>query len=448
MPCRESLITELLEDTARARRRRLHITAAMDFRLLALQTVDDKIDRNLRALSVFGQDAIQAAEQAIAASDHAPTTDALIHVAAACAVQAATPQADDEMLVRWFERFGATHRTALRDAWWFYPLDRASAARHPARVDALLRSTHEPACSLGVELAGRCGMQTCLPLIVPIAATANEGQLLRASELALCRLGQPPDDLAARIQRRGSGTAEDLLHALRLIAASGRLDLAQAEGYLRCASMPHPALQRLGWCLATLCDPVQAHQQADERAAMAPDLRLQVLALAGFPQTLIAVAREVTAQPGPATAPQMDALTVLLGNVPMQVRTTDVSPEEREKALRLRVLQVFRDAHIAVTNEAKTCAWEAGLMLAEPDPAHHRRLRFGRAVRSQEAGGVALLPPVQQLGSLMRQALYIEQSVQAHRPVGASLSAYASTRHQMHVIGLSEWLGEAHAEAR
>lgn len=443
MPRREQLIAELLEDTARARRRRLHITGAMDFRLLALQTVDDKIDRNLRALSVFGQDALQAAEQAIAASDHAPTTNALIHVAAACAVQTAAPQDDAVLLAQWFERYGAAHRTALRDAWWFYPLDRASAARHPARVAALLRSTHEPARTLGIELAGRCGMQACLPLISPIAGAAPDGPPLRASELALCRLGQAPVDLAARIQRRSGGAAEDLLHALRLIAASGHLDLAQVEGYLRCAHMPHPALQRLGWCLATLCDPVQAHHRAEAHATMDPGLRLQVLALAGFPHALIAVAREVTTQLGPATAPQMDALSVLLGDVPMQVRANDVSPQEREQAVRLRVLQVFRDAHIAVTNDAKTCAWEAARMLAEPDPAHNRRLRFGRAARPREDGGAALQAPVQQLGSLMRQALYIEQSVQARQPVGAGLSAYASTRHQMHVIGLSEWLGEA-----
>lgn len=441
MPSRDQLIAELLEETVRARRRRLHITGTMDFRLLALQTVDRKIDRNVRALSVFGQHTLEALDNGLSACTPGPALDALVHVAAACSMEMHGHARADDMAVRWFSRY-EHHRTAFRDAWWFFPQSRQGDAARIARTAALLASNAEPMHILGVELAGRCGIAAHVPRITALATELPDGPLLRACELALCRLNHPPADLPARIHRRGTGDADALLHALRLVATSGRLDLIPTPGYLQCARMQHPALQRLAWCLATLADPVQAHRLALEDATLDDGMRWRVLALAGFPEGLVRLARSVLQQASESTPAQLDALWTFLGEVPAEVRDKTAPPEIREQALRLAVLQALRNAHVGVTNQARHAEWTPEAMLAATDPGRSRRLRFGRALLRREDGGAALGSAVLQLTTLMRQALYIEQSVQSKKAVGAGLSAYAPSRQQVWVIGLSSWMAE------
>lgn len=442
MPSRDQLIAELLEETVRARRRRLHITGTMDFRLLALQTVDRKIDRNVRALSVFGQHTLEALDNELSACAPGPALDALVHVAAACGMEMHGHARADDMGARWFSRYGEHHRTAFRDAWWFFPQSRQGDAARIARTAALLASNAESIQNLGVELAGRCGIAASAPRVAALATELPDGTLLRACELALCRLNHPPSDLPARIHRRGTGDADALLHALRLVATSGRLDLVPMPGYLQCTRMQHPALQRLAWCLATLGDPVQAHRLALEDATLDDGMRWRVLALAGFPEGLIHLGRSVLQQPSEPTPAQLDALWTFLGDVPAEVRDKTAPPEIREQALRLAVLQTLRNAHVGVTNQARHADWTPEAMLAGAPPGQSRRLRFGHALRRQEDGGAALGSAVLQLTTLMRQALYIEQSVQSKKAVGAGLSAYAPSRHQVQVIGLSSWIAE------
>lgn len=442
MPSRDQLIAELLEETVRARRRRLHITGTMDFRLLALQTVDRKIDRNVRALSVFGQHTLEALDRELSACVPGPALDALVHVAAACSMEMHGHARADAMAERWFSRYGGHHRTAFRDAWWFFPQSRQGDAARIARTAALLTSNAESIQTLGVELAGRCGIAATAPRIAALAAELPDGPLLRACELALCRLNHPPADLPARVHRRGTGDADALLHALRLVATSGRLDLIPTSGYLQCARMQHPALQRLAWCLATLSDPVQAHRLALEDAALDEGMRWRVLALAGFPEGLVHLGRSVLQQVSEPTPAQLDALWTFLGEVPAEVRDKTAPPEIREQALRLALLQTLRNAHVGVTNQARHAEWTPEAMLAATEPGQSRRLRFGRALLRREDGGAALGPAVLQLTTLMRQALYIEQAVQSKKAVGAGLSAYAPSRHQVQVIGLSSWMAE------
>lgn len=440
MPSRDQLIAELLEETVRARRRRLHITGTMDFRLLALQTVDRKIDRNVRALSVFGDTTLEALDRELSACVPGPALDALVHVAAACSMEMHGHARADDMAARWFSRYGGHHRTAFRDAWWFFPQSRQGDAARIARTAALLTSNAESIQTLGVELAGRCGIAATAPRIAALATELPDAPLLRACELALCRLNRPPADLPARVHRRGTGDADALLHALRLVATSGRLDLIPTSGYLQCARMQHPALQRLAWCLATLSDPVQAHRLVLEDAALDEGVRWRVLALAGFPEGLVHLGRSVLQQVSEPTPAQLDALWTFLGEVPAEVRDKTAPPEIREQALRLAVLQTLRNAHVGVTNQARHAEWTPEAMLAATDLGQSRRLRFGRALLRHEDGGAALGSAVLQLTTPMRQALYIEQSVQSKKAVGAGLSAYAPSRHQVQVIGLSSWI--------
>ena len=448
MPSREKLIDELLDETVRARRRRLNITRALDVRLLGLKTVDSKLDRNIRALAVFGSAALDAASQKLAGLTHAPTVDALVHVIAACGAQAASTANHQVLLERLVDVYGNKHRSALRDAWWFYPMSRRAFDRHLQRISNMLQSGQVSHQLMATELAGRLGMNSCSQRIAEMVDNAPDGILHRSGELALCRMGTAPDSLPKRVQSLMRGSADDVLHALRLIAGSGLLEGASIDEFLSRAQSPEPVLSRLAWCLATICNPGAAHDAAINNSSMDPDLRMRVLAMAGFPSGLIAVVRSVTDQLTPATPAQLDAMATLLGDVPMEVNAKPIDPAKREEALRTAVLRAFRTAHIPVRNEAKECEWSAQAMLAEPQGPqglHNRRLRYGAAMRPKESGGVALDTSVLQMSSLMRQALYIEQSVQAGRPVGAGLSAYASSRYQLDVIGISHWLGQAQA---
>ena len=444
MPSRAKLIDELLDETVRARRRRLNVTGTADVRLLGLKTVDFKIDRNIRALAIFDGDSLNAGVDQLTRTTHPPTVDALVHVLAACAVQATNTSKRKGLLERLVDKYGDQHRSALRDAWWFYPMSRSAFDVHSQSIAGMLQSSQPDHRLMAMELAGRLGMTHCAPQIFDFAASTSDGHAHRSGELALCRMGLVSETFEGRIQDLMQGPEMDVIHALRLMASSGRLGGASIEQLISWAQSAGRSDSRLAWCLATLKNPVAAHEAVIDNQAMDPDLRIRILALAGFPSGLIAVVRSVTEQALPATPAQIDALTTFLGAVPMEVNAEPMDVTQRDEALRTAVLTAFRTAHVAVRNEAKVCEWTTQAMLAEPETAHSthtKRLRYGTAIRPPENGGVVLHTSVLQMGPLMRQALYIDQSVQAGRPIGAGLSAYASARHQLDVIGVSHWLG-------
>jgi len=444
MPSRAKLIDELLDETVRARRRRLNVTGSPHVRLLGLKTVDFKIDRNIRALAVFDSDSLDAGVNQLTQMTHAPAVDALVHVVAACAVQALSTSRRKGLLELLFERYGGQHRSALRDAWWFYPMNRSVFDLHSQAIVDMMQSSQSDHKLMAVELAGRLGMTHCASQIAHWVAATSDGHAHRIGELALCRMGSVSETLPSRIEQLISGTGPDLMHALRLMAISGRLEGASSDQLISWAQSAKHDVSRLAWCLATIKNPVAAHCAVINNNAMDPDLRIRILALAGLPSGLIAVVRSVTEQALPVTPAQIDALTTFLGGVPMELNAKPMDVTQRDEALRTAVLTAFRMAHVPVRNEAKVCEWTPQAMLAEPDTAHSvrsRRLRYGVGMRLPENGGVVLHPSVLQMGALMRQALYVDQSVQAGRPIGAGLSAYASARHQLDVIGISHWLG-------
>ncbi|RZJ14158.1 MAG: hypothetical protein EON50_07110 [Acidovorax sp.] len=444
MPSRAKLIDELLDETVRARRRRLNVTGTSDVRLLGLKTVDFKIDRNIRALAIFHSDSLDAGVNQLTRMTHAPTVHALVHVVAACAVQSVSTSRRKGLLELLFERYGGQHRSALRDAWWFYPMGRSAFDLHSQGIADMLQSSQSDRKLMAMELAGRLGMTHCASRIADWVAATSDGPGHRIGELALCRMGLVSETLPGRIEQLIRGSEPDVMHAFRLMASSGRLESASSDQLISWAQSAKHDVSRLAWCLATIKNPVAAHDAVINNNAMDPDLRIRILALAGFPGGLIAVVRSVTEQALPATPAQIDALTTFLGGVPMELNAKPMDATQRDEALRTAVLAAFRVAHIPVRNEAKVCEWTPHAMLAEPDTAHSarsRRLRYGAAMRLPENGGVVLHTSVLQMGALMRQALYIDQSVQAGRPIGAGLSAYASARHQLDVIGVSHWLG-------
>ena len=322
----------------------------------------------------------------------------------------------------------------MRDALWFFPAGHGPFDLRTDHVAALLDARDECVQLLGIELAGRLGVLASVPRLGRWAQENGDGPRQRAGELALSRLGLTLPTQAGRVQALSQGSPEDLLHALRLIAATGQTNLLPFASYLQHAGSTDAATARLAWCLATLADPAAAHAAAHafaHAAAMAPagldaDLRHRVLALAGYPQGLIAIVGGLV-------------------RIPMEVNALPIDLAERERALRQAVLAAFRAAHVGVTNDADRCAWEPAAMLAEPDPRKSPRLRFGRGLAQAEPRRVALGAALHLMTPWMCRALYIEQSAQAKRAFARDLSAYANARTQLDAIGMSGWLEDAAA---
>jgi hypothetical protein len=441
MPSRWSLLQELLDESVRARRRRLRITTQREARLLALGTVDAKLERNLRAMAVFQEEALEVCSAHLAGCHHPQEIDALVHATAACAVQLRDPTARDRRLAAWLEIHIGNHRTALRDALWFHPSGIGSISPVPEHVAALLDSPCKEIRLLGIELAGRLDDRSSQPRLTAWMRDARDDeQACRAIELALCRLGHPPKGMARRVRGLIHGSAEDQLHALRMIALSGQAPLLPAEAYLHLAATSHPTLASLAWCLSAIADPIAAHDLAMARDDLDADLRTRVLALAGFPQGSIAVLTHILTSHHPATPAQLDALACFLGAIPMEMQAHSVDAGQRETAAREALLRVFRAAHVPIHNDADRCAWAAEAIVSEGDLRRLPRLRFGHALPTAPRR-VALSAALHRMTPSMCQALYLEQAALAGTAFAHGLSWYAAARVQMNAIGLSERLG-------
>jgi hypothetical protein len=94
--------------------------------------------------------------------------------------------------------------------------------------------------------------------------------------------------------------------------------------------------------------------------------------------------------------------------VPAQARTQPNVQVDKSKALLALVLQVCRQAHIAVKNDADLAAWRVEDILAKPADAAQLRVREGqRITKDVPSFGPSLL----RVTHALRQWLYVERAV-------------------------------------
>lgn len=443
MPSAQDLIRELLDESVRARRRRLWLSSTRDCTLYALKPVDATLDRNIQALASFGPEALQACNQKIKASAGSRADeDAAVHLLCAVAVQLPDGDQRNRDLQAFMAQYLANHAIAIRDALWFYPVGLNEFDIRHHHVVALLADANPAIQRLAIDILGRRGARTLAPLLRQrhLAIGTGEHALRPTYELALARLGfglPTAIDRIPRIHQLLAGSPQDRKHALALIAASGQTGALTSEQYLEMARTSDAEQQRLALCLATLVDPLVCAQAISRETTIDPALRTRIMALAGWIPGLIRNIQSLTAQTGPSSAENDDMLLTVLGHVPAAAKTTVIDTVAREQQLRDAVLRCLRQCHVNVHNDADTCPWETQRLLAPEALEQPVRVRHGNRFG---AGGSIPTEIASRMSSDMRQLLYWEQAGAAQAPYGFDLSPYANARLQYTVLQASEWL--------
>lgn len=437
MPTASQLIQDLLAQTVRARQRRLFMTAADRTTLQALCSVDDMIDRNIRALSVFGTEAVDAAFRGFKATQQPAEQNAFVHVLCAIVVQMPDGPKRARMLHNCVTMYLAKHRVAVRDAFWFFPTGHSLFDARDSHLRLALESDDPVFYWLGVELVGRTGNAALAKLLpgrhpVHVAAKTME----RSTQMALASAGVGLPLTQQAIQRLLAGDDRAQTHALRLIAVTGQVGVLPLRQVLALTASAHPVVQRLAWTLASLTMPRETQQHALAQTALPAAIRTRVLALTGYADGLIESIAAVVSSTSPIEGPDKDLMLLCLGQVPMEATTSTIDAPAREKALRELMLQVLRDSHIGVTNEADQGPWTAQHMLADEDKVAQVRIRGGQRKPAQGR----LAPSLMGMTAVMRQALYIEHAV--HYQSALALSAYDTARRQRAALGVSQGLRE------
>lgn len=438
MPSAQQLIGELLDESLRARLRRLHVTGRTECTLYALKAVDAKLDRNVLALASFGDDALNALEAKVNESQ-GPMRDAAVHLLCAVATQMPAGSARDQALLQIVQRHQVQHELAVRDALWFFPVGLLEFEIRQDHVDLLLRQS-DPMLQLFGVWAGflRGALQAAVWASdylshFPPGSQASEAALRRCCELALASLGAELPD-ADRCQKLLEGSAADRRHALDLLAASGRAATQlTVQQCLQLAQTDDPALQRQAWFVASAIDPRACATAAHRAEQLGDEWRVLLDALGGSPESLVRTAASLCAAEEPPSPECSDALHLLLGHVPVAARQTPVDSPLRESQVRSDVLHLLRRAHINVNNQAHVCAWDESQVLATEALNAGVRLRYGHRLVGSQVPGI----PVEiasRLSAVVRQTLYWEQARARSSPFGRGLSAYANARMQYLVL--------------
>lgn len=446
MPSAHQLIAELIDESIRARQRRLHVTGSTECTLYALKAVDAKLDNNIRALASFGSDALTACEARVDASQGV-RRDAAVHLHCAVAVQSADHPSTNQLLLQLVRRHHEQHTLAVRDALWFFPAGATDFDIRHGHIDLLLGQS-DPTLQLFGVWAGllRGALQAAAWATDHLSPIEHDPQssddaLRRCCELALANLAAelPPDE---RCRWLLGGNVADRRHALDLLASSGKA--AQhlgVDGCLTMAECADAALQRQAWFTASSMDPVACAAAARRSQTLSDEWRTSLLALGGAPEDLIRIVAAVCANDQPPRPECSDALHLMLGHVPVAVRQTPIDRLLRESQLRSDVLHAFRRAHVNVQNQADECAWDPSLWLAPESLNSRVRLRYGQRLVDRQVIG---LPAeiASRLSAMVRQALYWEQARAEHTSFGRGLSAYAHARMQYLALDAAEFRHE------
>ncbi|MDQ1835218.1 hypothetical protein [Massilia scottii] len=384
--------------------------------LNALRVTDESLDRQVQTAALYGQAALDQLDMRI--SELAgPAQEAAVFVRIAVAIQMRTDDLGD---------LASKHVTeftrAVREACWFYPVPNGLFNDDCSHVPALFEhgAAFTPLRLLAIELAGLRDVQSMLPQIKELVTEpASES----VATLALTRLGAATaamHSLAADCVT--SGIDERCYAAMALIACDPRI---ADDGLLELALNLDPIIADQAWAIATSRDPRSAVDHAAARRDMPPAQRARIMAMAGYPDSIINACAEIAETEGEVTVSQADLLELTLGSIPVEARCVPNSKAEKSRALRTLVLRVFREAHIGLRNDADIDGWQVDSILAHPTQAKQVRLRDGRVLSLK-------VPPlgraIQEVSHPLRQWLYIERATTAQRVF--SLSAFDVARRQ------------------
>ncbi len=427
LPPIAGLLDDLVDQAIRVRRRRTMIADAPGQTLAALRTMDDTLDRSVKALRIYGDDAVHAL-QARQQQSEADVREAVAFLRVALAVQA---EAADQAGVA--AGLVESHPRAVHEALWFFPAPITPLAERNGHVLPLLDAAEAGAfpLPLALQLAGQRDVRAAAPAI----ERQRSGPARAAAEYAWAAIGRA-DEGTRRFVEQGlaSGDIVQVAAALEVLAVVPTL--AQAPALRACTAEQPPQAVDAAWCLRACLSPQEMLDLARQRQDMPLQMQARVLAMSGDIAAIIELCGALVDSGAPAGPQHADPLLLVLGDLPAECSDTAATAQDRSRALRKLVLRVCRQAHIGVRNDADQAPWVPEAMLHDLAQARSVRLRHGQRMPALPPLDAAVL----HLTHGLRQWLYIERALLARHPL--SLSAWDVSRRQLLALGVAEVVDE------
>jgi hypothetical protein len=438
LPPLPGLLEDLLDQGIRARQRRVMVMDHPGQTLAALKVMDAAIDRAIVAASLYGPQALRELDLRVAQSD-GDKKAAAVFLRIALAVQMQTADVNDWVLRHALsnERAGnLTHEMmeAVVDALRFSPVPKSPTADNSTHLAWLfvVAKDHPDLTPLALKLVGerdvrslRKGVEACLaqPALAPWAHYA-----LACMGLAGDRTRQFVDAAL------NSGDAAQLEAALRVCAVDSRLATDRA---LELGLHAPQSSADIAWGILACRYPRRVYDYAMALPELAVATKVRLVALTGFMDGAVALCGELAQRDGRITPAEADVLELVFGHVPVEARTDPNDRAAKSKALRALVLQVCRQAHIAVKNDADQAPWDVQQILADPAQTVKLRVRDGQRITQDVP---TLGAHVLRVTHGLRQWLYLERGVYGQHAF--SLSAHDVSRRQELALMVADFVDE------
>jgi hypothetical protein len=418
------LLEALIDQGLRARQRRNFTADHPAQNLAALSVPDAAIDRALQAATLYGTEAIPLLDQRIAKASGG-AKDAAVFLRIAFAVQ--TGEADMIDLVA---HYWADHPRDVHEALRFFPVPHNRLQDDASHIITLFEQARQnnALASLAIRLAGERDVKPLRKAIEPLIENPD---MAADAHFALACMGGASVSQTSFVQQcLQSDDPAKISEGLQVCAVDTRLaddhDLKHAIDV-----MAHEA--DIAWAILACRYPRQTLLYAMSDDELNPALKVRLAALAGYPDWVVALCAELAEREGCITPAEADVLNLALGTVPVEARSDPNDQTAKSRALRQLLLQVFRQAHIPVKNDADCCPWQPALILADPEQAASIRLRNGkRMTHALPALGQTVLRVTHGL----RQWLFIERALLGQHAL--ALSAYDVSRRQELAMMITE----------
>ncbi len=447
------LLDDLVDQAIRARQRRVMVAEHPGQTLAALKVMDAAIDRALLALPLYGQDAARALDERIA-QHSGDKAAAAVFVRISLAVQMQTADTNELVLRHSLakerdQQLTAHLMSAVMDALRFSPVPKSLTADDSAHLVTffVFAKTQPDLLPLALKLVGERDVQSLRKgveaIVASTAAAASASSapstLLPWAHYALACLGHAGE---ATRQYVAAGLHSDdptrMQDALRVCAVDTRLasDTALERGLRAGADEAAVA-----WSILACRYPRRVYDYAMSLPQLAAEIKVRLVAITGFMDGAIALCAELAEREGRITPAEADVLELVMGHVPVEARVEPNDRAAKSRALRGLVLQVCRQAHIAVTNDADRVAWRAQDILADLASVKALRVREGlRITADVPPFGASLLRVTHGL----RQWLYVERAVYGRHAF--ALSALDVSRRQELAWMVADFVDEMRTE--
>lgn len=423
LPRHERAFDDLIDRCLRAYQRRVLVADHPGQTLNALRVVDQEIDRDIQAAHLYGEPLRRLLDERL--STALPGQKAsIVFMRTALAVQGATPVDELITLIR---RGVLDQQRAVHDALRFFPVLPGMLSDHTQHIEALLQATprYPELLPLALQLVGERDVKKALPFA---QAQTQELEAPGWAHYALACLGQAKA-ATREYAELGLSSGNSLLidDALRIYAVHP--GLAQHE-WLSLAPRIGSRQHGIAWALSALSQPRATHDQITQFSsdALPDDIAHRLLAITGYVDGLIRFCHTACAMDGPLTADQSDVVLMVLGQLPLQARCQPNDPAAKHQSLRQLFIEVCRQSHIALRNDADIAAWEIEQLLANPAQDGMIRLREGHRFNPSPDAVPPLTANLMQVTHALRQWLYVERAYHGQHPL--ALSAWDTSRRQ------------------